>query len=83
MQADPAGTGPAGAVAPRVLKMTAFHQHFAAPAFWIVWLAALALAGLLVWSVGARWWSLAVAVAVAVVVAPLALLLLTQAVTRD
>lgn len=79
MQADPAGTGPAGAVAPRVLKMTAFHQHFAAPAFWIVWLAALALAGLLVWSVGARWWSLAVAV----VVAPLALLLLTQAVTRD
>lgn len=61
--------------------MTAFHQHFAAPAFWIAWLAALALAGLLVGSVGARWWSLGVAVAA--VVAPLALLLLTQAVTRD
>jgi hypothetical protein len=60
--------------------MPVLLRHVAAPVFWIGWLAALALAGLLVWSVGARWWSLAVAVS-AVVVA-LALLLLTQAVTR-
>ena len=82
VQADPAGTGPAGAVAPRLLvTMTALSSHFGAPPFWLGWLLALALAGLLVWSVGPRWWSLAVAAAA--VVAPLALLLLAQAVTRD
>ena len=66
---------------PHISSMTTLLRHFTAPSFWIGWLAALALAGLLVWAAGARWWS--VAVAVAAVVAPLALLLLTHAVTRD
>jgi hypothetical protein len=64
-----------------VSTMTTLLRHFTAPSFWIAWLAALALAGLLVRAAGARWWS--VAVAAAAVVAPLALLLLTHAVTRD
>lgn len=61
--------------------MPALFRHLAAPSFWIGWCAALALAGLLLWAAGARWWSLLVAAAV--VAGPLALLLFTQAVTRD
>lgn len=61
--------------------MMGFLRNFTGPSFWIGWLVALALAGLLAWAAGGRGWSMAVAAAVAAV--PPALLFLTWVVTRD